>query len=126
MFIISSEYVFKYNTGHDVPFETYVNPDQGTATAISATSRGTLRPIAELLFGHYDGVKRLNASWTAAYRDAVVAAGGGAEGGGGDYGSTSTGYDQLGFGTVLFRRSGAVPVGRKSYPNIVAAKGAAV
>lgn len=88
-----------------MPFQTYVNPDQGTQTQISSSGRGSIRPIAELLYGHYDGVKTLNASWTKAYRDLVVQAGGGAEGGGGDYGSTSGGYDQLGFGTVLFRRN---------------------
>ncbi|KAG7405776.1 hypothetical protein Forpi1262_v018366 [Fusarium oxysporum f. sp. raphani] len=104
LILAGAEYVFKYNTGKDVPFETYVNPDQGTATAISASGRGGLRPIAELIYAHYDGVKDLNASWTGAYRDLVVQGAGGAEGGGGDYGSTSGGYDQLGFGTILFRR----------------------
>jgi hypothetical protein len=94
----------KYNVGQDVPFRTYVNPDQGTATEISDGGRGDIRPIAELLFSHYDGIKGLNASWTKAYRDLVVKDGDGAEGGGGDYGGSSGGYDQLGFGTLLFRR----------------------
>lgn len=70
---------------------------------INSESRGDVRPIAELLYAHYNGVKGLNASWTGAYRDMVVKDGDGAEGGGGDYGSTSGGYDQLGFGTALFR-----------------------
>jgi hypothetical protein len=97
--------VFKYNTGNDVPFEEYVNLSHGTMTEISSSGRGSIRPVAELLFGHYNGVKGLDASWTAAYRDLVLQQSGGAEGGGGDYGSSSGGYDQLGFGTVLFRRS---------------------
>lgn len=58
----------------------------------------------ELLYAHYSVVKGLNASWTGAYRDLVVEQSGGAEGGGGDYGPNSGGYDQLGFGTILYRR----------------------
>ena len=98
-----AEYTCKYNTGHSVPFTTFTNK-HGTATQISAVARGELRPVAELLYAHYSDVKGLNASWTGAYRNAVVSAGGGAEGGGGDYGPNSGGYDQLGFGTLLFRR----------------------
>ena len=98
----SAEYVFKYNTGNDVPFTSYTN-SHGTADVISASGRGGIRPIAELLYAHYNGVKGLNASWTGAYRDLVVEDGGSAEGGSGDYGSNSGGYDQFGFGTALFR-----------------------
>ncbi|KAJ0426788.1 chondroitin AC/alginate lyase [Aspergillus carlsbadensis] len=100
--LAGAEYVFKYNTGHDVPFSTYTN-SHGTATSISSSGRGGIRPITELIYAHYNGLKGLDASWTGEYRDLVVDAGGGAEGGGGDYGSTSGGYDQLGFGTLLFR-----------------------
>lgn len=92
----------KYNTGHDVPFTTYTNK-HGTATEISEGGRGTIRPFGELLYAHYNGVKGLDAGWTKAYRDLVVEQSGGAEGGGGDYGGNSGGYDQLGFGTLLFR-----------------------
>lgn len=98
-----AEYAFKYNSGFEVPFQKYVTSGT-TATEISDHGRGALRPIAELLYGHYDGVKGLNASWTGAYRDLVVEGGSGAEGGGGDYGPNSGGYDQLGFGTLLYRR----------------------
>ncbi|OJJ42645.1 hypothetical protein ASPZODRAFT_162077 [Penicilliopsis zonata CBS 506.65] len=101
--LAGSEYAFKYNVYEDVPFETYTNI-HGTATGISPASRGDIRPIAELLYAHYNGVMGLNASWTGLYRDLVVNASGGAEGGGGDYGSTSGGYDQLGWGTILYRR----------------------
>lgn len=100
--LAGSEYVAKYNTGNEVPFTEFTN-SHGTATEISESGRGTMRPIGELLYAHYNGVKGLNASWTKAYRDMVVEDGGGAEGGGGDYGSASGGYDQLGFGTALFR-----------------------
>ncbi|KAH7121452.1 chondroitin AC/alginate lyase [Dactylonectria macrodidyma] len=100
--LAGSEYAFKYNVGQDVPFKTYTNV-HGTATAISNSSRGTIRPIGELLYAHYNGVKNLNASWTKQYRDLVLESSGGVEGGGGNYGSTSGGYDQLGWGTILYR-----------------------
>jgi hypothetical protein len=66
-------------------------------------ARGQVRPAWELLYAHYHNTKGLNASWTGQMRDYVVGQSGGAEGGGGDYGSTSTGYDQLGFGTLMYR-----------------------
>ncbi|KAL6401532.1 hypothetical protein AUP68_15405 [Ilyonectria robusta] len=100
--LAGSEYAFKYNVGQDVPFKTYTN-NHGTATVISNSSRGTIRPIGELLYAHYNGVKGLNASWTGKYRDMVLDASDGAEGGGGSYGPNSGGYDQLGWGTILYR-----------------------
>lgn len=86
-----------------MPFATFKN-SHGTYTAISSQDRGNIRPIGELLVAHYESVRGLNASWTKEYRDMVVKNGNGAEGGGGDYGTSSGGYDQLGFGTILFRR----------------------
>ncbi|KAK7685882.1 hypothetical protein QCA50_011229 [Cerrena zonata] len=49
------------------------------------------------------GVKGLNASWTGAMRDHVLNNTGGAENGVGSAGGNSGGYDQLGYGTLLFR-----------------------
>ncbi|RSL50179.1 hypothetical protein CEP54_012039 [Fusarium duplospermum] len=97
------EYVSKYNVGEDVPFTTYVNAVHGTHTEISSAGRGTVRPMAELFVAHYGSLKGRDVKWTTAYRDLVVEKSGGAEGGGGDYGTTSGGYDQLGFGTLLYR-----------------------
>lgn len=97
----SAEYLAKYNLGHDVPYTTYTS--YVTQPVISDSGRGNVRPMWELLYAHYDGLKGLNASWSKAYRDLVVSDGGGAEGGGGNYGPDSGGYDQLGFGTLLFR-----------------------
>lgn len=93
----------KYNVGHDVPYTTYDNSDHVNQEVISAGARGNGRPIGELLYAHYSVLKGLNATWTAAYRDMVLDGSGGAEGGGGDYGPNSGGYDQLGFGTLLYR-----------------------
>ncbi|KAM6511834.1 hypothetical protein FALCPG4_016826 [Fusarium falciforme] len=97
------EYVSKYNVGEDVPFSTYVNAVHGTQTEISSSGRGTIRPMAELFVAHYGSIKGRDVKWTRAYRDLVLEKSGGAEGGGGDYGTTSGGYDQLGFGTLLYR-----------------------
>ncbi|KAI8711963.1 Alginate-lyase domain-containing protein [Fusarium sp. LHS14.1] len=97
------EYMSKYNVGEDVPFTTYVNAVHGTQTAISSAGRGTIRPMAELFVAHYGSLKGRDVKWTKAYRDLVIESSGGAEGGGGDYGTTSGGYDQLGFGTLLYR-----------------------
>ncbi|OHE97735.1 hypothetical protein CORC01_06940 [Colletotrichum orchidophilum] len=100
--LAGSEYAAKYNLGFDVPFTTFTN-SMGTAVDIGEAGRGGLRPIWELLYNHYGVIKGLNASWTEQMRDHVVEEAGGAEGGGGDYGTTSGGYDQLGFGTLLYR-----------------------
>jgi hypothetical protein len=70
---------------------------------ISDIDRGFVRPAWELLYAHYHGVKKLNATWTGQMRDFVNEQSGGAEGGGGDYGPNSGGYDQLGFGTLMYR-----------------------
>ncbi|OCK87743.1 chondroitin AC/alginate lyase [Cenococcum geophilum 1.58] len=101
LILAGAEYVAKYNLGHDVPYTTYKS--DVTQPVISNASRGSVRPMWELLYAHYGSLKGLNASWSKAYRDLVVSDGSGAEGGGGDYGPNSGGYDQLGFGTLLFR-----------------------
>ena len=100
--LAGSEYNSKYNIGNNVPYTTYTNSDV-TQTVISNNSRGDIRPMWEMIYGHYNGVKQLNAPYVARYRDLVNSQLGGAEGGGGNYGSTSGGYDQLGYGTLTFR-----------------------
>lgn len=100
--LAGSEYMSKYNLGEDVPFTTYTNSDV-THTVISNSSRGTVRPMAELLYAHYHTLNGLDAQWTGEYRDMVNEGSGGAEGGGGNYGSNSGGFDQLGYGTLTFR-----------------------
>lgn len=100
-----AEYVGKYNVGYDVPYTLYQSY-QGNQTVISNASRGTVRPGFELLSAHYGQIKGLNSSWTDAYRDFVNAnSTDGVEGGGGNYGSTSGGFDVLGFGSLLYRIS---------------------
>ncbi|KAF4767336.1 hypothetical protein HAV15_009289 [Penicillium sp. str.  len=101
----AAEYVAKYNVGYDVPYTLYQSY-QGNQTVISNASRGTVRPGFELLSAHYGQIKGLNSSWTDAYRNLVNAnSTDGVEGGGGNYGSSSGGFDVLGFGSLLYRIS---------------------
>ncbi|KAJ5657636.1 uncharacterized protein N7484_001285 [Penicillium longicatenatum] len=101
LILAGAEYVAKYNLGYDVPYTTYTNSDV-TQTVISNSSRGDIRPIWELLYNHYGVLKGLNVTYTKEYRDLVVTNGSGAEGGGGYYGTTSGGFDQLGYGTLMY------------------------
>lgn len=100
--LAGSEYCAKYNIGDDVPYTTYTNSDV-TQSVISNSSRGDIRPAWELLYAHYHDLKGLNAEYTGLMRDLVNSDSGGAEGGGGNYGTTSGGYDQLGYGTLTYR-----------------------
>jgi hypothetical protein len=101
----SAEYEARYNLGYDVPYKAYGNAYLGLPI-ISNSSRGNIRPTWELLYNHYGVLKGLNTTWTKKYRDMVVENGGGSEGGSGDYGSDSGGYDQLGWGTLLYTLEG--------------------
>ncbi|KAF7586165.1 hypothetical protein BBP40_009340 [Aspergillus hancockii] len=101
LILAGAEYAAKYNLGHDVPYTTYQNSDV-TQTEISSNARGDVRPIWELLYNHYGVLKKQNATWTKQYRDMVVEKGEGAEGGGGYYGGSSGGFDQLGYGTLMY------------------------
>ncbi|OQE15311.1 hypothetical protein PENFLA_c032G03657 [Penicillium flavigenum] len=99
----AAEYVGKYNVGYDVPYTLYKSY-QGDQSVISENARGTVRPGFELLSAHYGQIKSLDSYWTDAYRDWVNAnSTDGVEGGGGNYGSTSGGFDVLGFGSLLYR-----------------------
>ncbi|PSN61203.1 chondroitin AC/alginate lyase [Corynespora cassiicola Philippines] len=101
--LAGAEYAAKYNLGHDVPFSPLTTSTHGTQEVISPDGRGGIRPIWELLYAHYGVLKGLNASWTEQYRDLVVKNGSGAEGGGGNYGPNSGGFDNFGFGTLMYR-----------------------
>jgi len=106
-FLKGAEYVARYNLGQDVPFTAYrwgngQNCAPQTQTVISAASRGQVRPVWELVYHHY-----VNRRGLAAPNVTAMAASVRAEGGGGDYGPASGGYDQLGFGTLMFTRDRA-------------------
>ncbi|MBD7923209.1 alginate lyase family protein [Xanthomonas bonasiae] len=101
-----AEYVAAYNvcdTDGDrcddtlaLPYTPYSNSDV-TQTTLSPNGRGALRPEWELLYNHYVVLKGLKAPYLTRFAAKVRA-----EGGGGDYGPNSGGYDQLGYGTLLY------------------------
>ncbi|WP_230194331.1 alginate lyase family protein [Streptomyces coriariae] len=103
-FLKAAQYVAEYNFGNDVPFTTYTwgsgqNCAQNSQTAISASSRGQVRPVWALLHYHYNRRLSLDDKYVSQMCFSVAP-----EGGGGDYGSTSGGYDQLGFGTLMYAK----------------------
>ncbi|GAA2497006.1 alginate lyase family protein [Streptomyces longisporus] len=104
-FMKAAQYVAKYNIGQDVPYTTYTwgtgqNCAQSSQTVIGSGSRGQLRPVWAMLHFHYNRRLYLDDKYISAiYYDLVAP-----EGGGGDYGSTSGGYDQLGFGTLMYAK----------------------
>jgi Alginate lyase/TAT (twin-arginine translocation) pathway signal sequence len=104
-FLKAAQYVAKYNSGGDVPFTPYTwgtgqSCAQSSQTVISSASRGQLRPVWAMLHFHYNRRVDLDDKYISAmYYDLVAP-----EGGGGDYGSDSGGYDQLGFGTLMYAK----------------------
>jgi hypothetical protein len=103
-FMKAAQYVAKYNLGQDVPFTKYTwGTGQSCAysehTVISSASRGQLRPVWEILHFHYTRRKYLSVPYISQMAALVRP-----EGGGGDYGSTSGGFDQTGFGTVMYAK----------------------
>ncbi|MGP3976224.1 alginate lyase family protein [Streptomyces sp. 8N114] len=99
-FMKACEYVAKYNNGGSVPFTKYTwghgqNCDYREQTVISEGGRGQVRPVWERVYHHYHYRKGLETPYMSA-----IARKQSPEGGGGDYGSTSGGFDELGFGTL--------------------------
>ena len=101
------EYTAKYNVANlSVPFTKYTRNYQDpwgvcslteVHTDISSASRGTVRPMWEQIYNHYVKRKGLTANYTQMAAGVVRP-----EGGGGDYGPNSGGFDQLGFGTLMY------------------------
>jgi autotransporter-associated beta strand protein len=109
------EYVSKYNVlplGPDVPYVAYLNCEYynhttegaGMFPSLASGSRGTGRPGWSLIYNHYTNRRGLSAPWTG-----LMASEMNVEGGGGNYGSTSGGYDQLGFTTLTHTRDPIAP-----------------
>ena len=107
-----SEYTAKYNVAlQDVPFENYtyipcngINPKPENEwwyqTEVSSHSRGVERPMWCAIYNHYAKVKKISENETKYTKMGVNYSG--VEGGGGDYGQNSGGFDQLGFGTLMY------------------------
>jgi alginate lyase len=103
-FMKAAQYVAKYNLGQDVPFTKYTwgsgqNCAYNEHTVISSASRGQIRPVWEILHFHYTRRKYLSVPYISEMAAQVRP-----EGGGGDYGSTSGGFDQTGFGTLAYAK----------------------
>ena len=107
-FLAGCEYVAKYNLFNEVPYVTYINCEYVVQPGIASGGRGNIRPGWDMLYHHYVNRMGLAAPYTADYAAMVRP-----EGGGGDYGSTSGGFDSLGFTTLTHSldpiASGAVP-----------------
>jgi hypothetical protein len=118
------EYVAKYNLGNDVQYTTYSWYDGtncgtlNSQTTISSNSRGGVRPCWALIYNHYAALKGVSAPYSGVYANLVSP-----EGGGGDYGSTSGGFDQLGFGTLAYTlQPGPLPHGIYNFTNKMSSK----
>ncbi|MET8213356.1 alginate lyase family protein [Streptomyces sp. NPDC005373] len=103
-FMKAAQYVAKYNLGNDVPYTTYSwgtgqNCAYSEQSVISAASRGQVRPVWAQLHFHYNRRLYLDDKYISAMYYSIAP-----EGGGGDYGTTSGGYDQLGFGTLMYAK----------------------
>lgn len=104
-FMKAAQYVAKYNIGQAVPYTAYTwgsgtNCRRQSQTVISTGSRGQVRPVWAMLHFHYNRRLHLDDKYISAMYYNLVAP----EGGGGDYGFTSGGYDQLGFGTLMYAK----------------------
>ena len=111
-FLTLCEYTAKYNYAdasgvfpYNVPFSEYTRKYNANCTGteahtiVSATGRGDLRPAWELIYNHYAKVKGIEPRYSKLFAEKVRP-----EGGGSHYGPNSGGYDQLGFGTLLFSK----------------------
>jgi hypothetical protein len=104
-FAKAAEYVARYNLGYDdLPFTKYtwgsgVNCSYNEHTVMGSGGRGQARPVWEMVYHHYTGRKG-----RAMPNVSQMARQNSAEGGGGDYGTTSGGFDSLGFGTLAYVR----------------------
>ncbi|MFE6176367.1 alginate lyase family protein [Streptomyces sp. NPDC056464] len=100
-FMKAAQYVAKYNLGNNVPYTTYnwgtgQNCAPQSQTVISDSGRGQVRPVWAMLHYHYNRRVNLDDKYIGQMCFSVAP-----EGGGGDYGTTSGGFDQLGFGTLM-------------------------
>ncbi len=95
-----AEYAAKYNFANlSVPFEPYNNCDNVYHAEISDAGRANYRPIWEVIYNHYVKRKGITSNYTG-----LAAKIHRPEGGGGDYGGNSGGFDQLGFGTLMYSK----------------------
>ena len=97
----ASEYVAKYNVAMlDVPFVEY-NGYHGLHTQISADSRGSTRPMYEVLYWHYTRVKSVEPQWI---KYTLLGVNQMRPEGGAQTGESGGVFDLLGYGTLMYPR----------------------
>ena len=101
------EHVAAYNTSNSVGYIRYswgtsTNCSAQVQSSIGSSGRGNVRPIWDMVYHHY--VNRVGFSPSVLPRLNQIAASVRPDGGGGNYGTTSGGYDQLGFTTLAYAR----------------------
>ncbi|MCR4030669.1 MULTISPECIES: alginate lyase family protein [Flavobacterium] len=96
-----AEYEAKFNYARlAVPFNKYTNCDNITHTAAADdAARGQIRPAWERIYNYYTVKKGIKARYIKMAKDLAYP-----EGGSGEYDPNSGGYDDLGFGTLLYSR----------------------
>jgi len=106
-FLKACEYTAKYNVARlEVPFHEYTRlwaancAQSETHKVVSDNSRGTTRPMWSAPYFHYTKIKQVAETTTRYIAMGVQTTL--SEGGGGDYGPNSGGFDQLGFGTLMY------------------------
>lgn len=92
---------FQYRTA-TFPYTAYSNPSQSCPT-IATAQRGTKRPAWELFYG-YAKAHNVSAIYCQKWVEQQRKYNGYGDGGAGDYGPNSGGFDQLGYGTLMFAR----------------------
>jgi hypothetical protein len=114
-FLAGAEYIAKSNllqpgtqTYYTVPYVPYVN-SLANQTVFSTGSQGIVRPCWALVYNHYVNRKGLAAPWSTQFALNIQP-----EGGGGQYGSTSGGFDQLGYGTLTCTLPSGTPASAPS------------
>ena len=92
--LVGDDFVYDSNS---FPYTSYSNPSY-TNTTISTDQRGTKRPAWELFYG-YCKAKGISSIYSGKWAEQMRP-----DGGGGNYGPNSGGFDQLGFGTLMYYR----------------------
>ena len=94
-FLSASEYIAKYNLNNAVPYVCYVNCEYWLNPTVSSSGRGAIRPGWDLIYNHYVNRMSIAAPYTSEIAELARP-----DGGGFNYGSTSGGFDGLGFTTL--------------------------
>lgn len=105
------EHVAAFNADQttELPWTTYSYTDNHGGTWVQTEisgggSVGAVRPYWERIIGHYEGVEGLEMTFSRKMRSKEPV-----DGGGGNYGTTSGGFDHLGFSTLTCTRPAVTP-----------------